>query len=82
MTWISVLDRMPEPVTGEDGKRSANSTWAFVVVKDLGDGRRWADSSYYSFACGRWVHEQAKLAGISVTLRVTHWMPMPELPEE
>ena len=66
--WISVKDRLPEYKTPYD----------YVLVCDAdgcGNAIAWRDSPYeggkvWCFSSDLWVDEH-----------VTHWMPLPELPE-
>lgn len=69
--WISVKDRDRMPLEDYDCKANCSTSDLVLVAVALGDGNR--------FVCddmtvdGKWyIHED----------NVTHWMPMPDLPEE
>lgn len=72
--WISVDEQLPEP-------RNGVSSAPVLVVKDCGPGSlpsmdvtfAWSDE--YLSKGKRWHIEEGS------SYRVTHWMPLPELPQ-
>lgn len=78
--WIKVQDQLPDAKTTPDGALCDNSEWMLAVVEDA-LGSRWCDVSFYMFDSQKWVHDQTEIAGVAMHARITHWMPLPELPE-
>ena len=66
MNWISVKDRLPEYTT-----RAGTSLFVSVLIC--------LDTGFVGE--GLYVNDGWELLGVYVT-NVTHWMPLPEPPEE
>lgn len=71
MKWISVKDSLPDPLTDVIGVVHLNEMEQKLLGMD-----RMAQMVYR--ANGRWFATDTH----RIELSVTHWMPMPELPEE
>ena len=66
MSWISVEERLPKRTMPPKD---------VLVYHDLGCGM-FIDRAWYSYEKNKWV------SNLGMNLKVTHWMPLPEPPEE
>lgn len=74
--WISVKDRLPE-ATEPDVKGNIVFSKKVLVYEVYEDGFTYTTVSQCNVAMGSWLSEVP-----SFGCKVTHWMPIPEPPEE
>jgi len=88
MKWILVEERLPPQDQIIDGELSWLSDFVLVVLQ-LPNGEREIDIGWYNYYTNDW-ELVWDLYGIrpydfdsyDEKIRITHWMPMPDLPEE
>ena len=69
MEWISVKDRLPD-----------NADSVIACMKDNKTGDVYVGEAYYSIYSKEWMLGDIQASFYNYT--ITHWMPMPKLPEE
>lgn len=68
--WISVEDRLP------------GNEFVLVSVVTKNTGRRWATPTIGEIVHGKWFLETEGTIADNVGVTVTHWMPLPEQPND
>lgn len=87
MEWIDVKERLPEATVDGAGAKSSDT---MLIAADMYDELGY-DYSYISF--GYWFEEEGKVVWYDTNegyksnddgrhIEVTHWMPLPPLPEK
>ena len=71
--WISIEERLPEEINGNDSENVSSSDLVIVVVCDDMNNRFVSDDI---LAGGEWVNYPKSM------FEVTHWMPLPVPPGE
>lgn len=95
MEWISVEDRLPDPVPGKEGRDHSRDVLVVVDYANPEDGSRPYISTGYLHETTQHYEYPAPMLGISFDYdwtvwnwsywyqpKVTHWMPLPDMPVE
>ncbi len=69
--WVSVKDRPPE-----------KSGWYLVSLVNTRTGHRWEVPVPADYSHGKWDYAYLGVGRYLDDTTVTHWMPLPTLPEE
>ena len=79
--WISVKDRLPEAAGYEclvcAANENTNQTHVFTAHTGYGEPGWWTSNAHYMSRA-----KSPSDNSLHPALRVTHWMPLPEPPEE
>lgn len=76
--WISVKSKLPE----KDGMYLCVKDFKYIDVQSYAKNLEKVDKyDFYKRKCDGWYFYDSEYGYIE-TGRVTHWMPLPELPEE
>ena len=73
--WINVNERLPE----RDSQYAITEEVLVCITNpDIG---KWKDITLYHFGVNGWLSDDPGVTLEEVDCIVTHWMPLPELPE-